>query len=237
MNRKNQRARLKWGMENIRTQLEEARNRADICPIQVSRLFIQILIPLIPLLIFTSLLYSILFNPAGLEIEKRRLSHFITQNNRNISSRERKILVDAIIREASRLNVNGGLKINGAPLNRFYFLTALIQVESSFNRRAVSRSNARGYMQILPATHTWMNNQFGKEAPLEGLFETNTNISYGVSYMNYLLSEFDDTRSICLAYNVGPGSLKRGQYVARYWKKIKIAYSELQNTPSDSIEF
>ena len=58
---------------------------------------------------------------------------------------------------------------------------ALIEVESSFNKYAVSRSGARGYMQVMPF---WV-----REIGVKGhdLFHLNVNLRYGCTILRYYL--------------------------------------------------
>ncbi len=85
---------------------------------------------------------------------------------------------------------------------------AVIDVESNFNRYAISRSGAMGLMQIMPF---WLN-EIGK--PGDNLFDLKTNLRLGCTILRYYLDEEKGDLTRALArYN---GSL--GSY--RYTKKV-----------------
>jgi len=90
----------------------------------------------------------------------------------------------------------------------------LIQVESGFKKYAVSRSGARGYMQVMPF---WIK-LIGAKG--DNLFDMRKNIRYGCTILrHYLDLEKGDLYRALGRYN---GSLGRPQYpraVEAAWKK------------------
>ena len=90
----------------------------------------------------------------------------------------------------------------------------LIQVESGFKKYAVSRSGARGYMQVMPF---WTKLIGGKG---DNLFDMRKNIRYGCTILrHYLDIENGDLYRALGRYN---GSLGQPQYpraVEAAWKK------------------
>ena len=103
---------------------------------------------------------------------------------------------DAVIEaHASRSGVRAGL------------VRAVIQVESAFNPRAVSRKGAMGLMQLMPATAR----QFG----VADAFDPSENVRAGVAYLRQLLDRYGGNERLALAaYNAGPGAVDRfGQSV------------------------
>jgi soluble lytic murein transglycosylase len=75
-------------------------------------------------------------------------------------------------------------------------VAALIDVESRWNPRAVSRSGAMGLMQLMPATAR----RFGAFKP----FDTEQNIAAGTRYLTTLMWEFHgDLRLVAAAYYAG----------------------------------
>ncbi|MBE0614668.1 MAG: lytic transglycosylase domain-containing protein [Burkholderiales bacterium] len=89
----------------------------------------------------------------------------------------------------------------------------LIQVESGFKKYAVSRSGARGYMQVMPF---WTKLIGGKD---DNLFDMRKNIRYGCTILrHYLDIENGDLFRALGRYN---GSLGKPQYpraVEAAWK-------------------
>ncbi|MDY6952164.1 MAG: lytic transglycosylase domain-containing protein [Thermodesulfobacteriota bacterium] len=87
-------------------------------------------------------------------------------------------------------------------------LKAVIEVESGFNVRAVSRKGAQGLMQLMPATCA----RFGVQRP----FDAQENVEGGSKYLNYLLHDwslrFPSSRrlALCLAaYHAGEGRVEQ----------------------------
>jgi soluble lytic murein transglycosylase-like protein len=81
---------------------------------------------------------------------------------------------------------------------------ALIQVESNFRKYAVSRSGARGYMQVMPF---WVG-LVGKKS--DNLFSLRTNLRYGcVILKHYIQIERGDLARALARYN---GSIGRREY-------------------------
>lgn len=73
---------------------------------------------------------------------------------------------------------------------------AVIEVESNFDRWAISRSGARGLMQIMPF---WLT-ELGR--PSENLFDVDTNLRLGCTILRYYLDEQNDNLMAALSrYN------------------------------------
>jgi soluble lytic murein transglycosylase-like protein len=80
----------------------------------------------------------------------------------------------------------------------------VIQVESNFRKYAVSRSGARGYMQVMPF---WVG-LIGR--PGDNLFSLRNNLRYGCVILKYYIdSEKGDLRRALARYN---GTLGRSEY-------------------------
>ncbi|MBO6782692.1 MAG: lytic transglycosylase domain-containing protein [Alphaproteobacteria bacterium] len=88
---------------------------------------------------------------------------------------------------------------------------AFVRQESAFNRRAESRAGARGLMQLMPRTASYV----GGERALRGrgkyrLYEPDLNLELGQRYVTYLLGHrrvSGDLLRLVAAYNAGPGNL------------------------------
>ena len=84
---------------------------------------------------------------------------------------------------------------------------AVIEVESNFDRFAISTAGARGLMQVMPF---WLK-EIGR--PGDSLFNVQTNLRYGCTILKYYLDkERGNLRAALARYN---GSQGRGWYPAR----------------------
>ncbi|MDX8407537.1 MAG: lytic transglycosylase domain-containing protein, partial [Mariprofundaceae bacterium] len=82
---------------------------------------------------------------------------------------------------------------------------SVIRQESAFNQRAVSRTGARGLMQLMPRTaqHVAKKNDFSVQP--DDLFDAGTNIRLGSLYLSELNKRFDGNVALMTAaYNAGP---------------------------------
>ncbi|MDE2058151.1 MAG: lytic transglycosylase domain-containing protein [candidate division NC10 bacterium] len=88
-------------------------------------------------------------------------------------------------------------------------IRAVIQVESNFNRKAVSRKGAQGLMQLMPAT-IW-------RFSVGDAYDPHENIGAGVRYLRQLLDLFQGDLTLALAaYNAGENAVLRYRGVPPY---------------------
>lgn len=86
---------------------------------------------------------------------------------------------------------------------------AIVQAESAFDPRAVSRAGARGLMQVLPTT--------ASRFSISNLLDPSENLRAGVLYLKHLLELFDGDVSMAVAaYNAGPSTVRRHQGIPPY---------------------
>jgi len=76
-------------------------------------------------------------------------------------------------------------------------LASLVKAESGGNARAVSRTGARGLMQLMPGTAAALG--------VEDSFKPEQNVRGGTAYLDSLLTRYHDQLALALAaYNAGP---------------------------------
>lgn len=92
-----------------------------------------------------------------------------------------------------------------------YLVLAVIKTESSFNRNSVSNKGAVGLMQLLPGTARYISDQKPDVniRKTEELFDPVTNIKLGIGYLSYLMNKYDNQKHAIIAYNLGPGNLRK----------------------------
>jgi hypothetical protein len=88
-------------------------------------------------------------------------------------------------------------------------LASLVRAESAGQVRAVSRTGARGLMQLMPGTASAMG--------VEDSFRADENIAGGTAYLDALLTRYHDNVALALAaYNAGPGVVDKYHGVPPY---------------------
>jgi len=95
---------------------------------------------------------------------------------------------------------------------------AFMRQESAFNVRARSSVGARGLMQLMPATASFIAQRRFRGKQRNKLYDPALNISLGQKYILHLLenNHIDgDLLLLAAAYNGGPGNLKKWQRRAR----------------------
>lgn len=86
---------------------------------------------------------------------------------------------------------------------------AIIEAESNFNPVALSPKNAKGLMQLIPATAARFN--------VRNPYDPVQNIRGGLAYLRWLLAYFEgDVQLVAAAYNAGEGAVERYRGVPPY---------------------
>lgn len=107
----------------------------------------------------------------------------------------------------------GGFRIDPA------LLYALALQESRFDHGAVSRAGARGILQVMPATASYIANDPSLRTNAERLHEPAFGLEIGQRYVHYLARHEavrGDLIRLLAAYNAGPGNLARWEPAARH---------------------
>ncbi len=90
-------------------------------------------------------------------------------------------------------------------------LYGLIRQESRFNPSATSPAGARGLMQVMPATASWLAKKLGMNKPGDkALGDPATNVQLGSAYVRHLLDTLEQSPVLVAAgYNAGPRRAQR----------------------------
>jgi len=117
---------------------------------------------------------------------------------------------------------------------------SIIRQESAFNERAVSRTGARGLMQLMPATarHVARRLDLGR---VGDLFDPARNIRLGSAYLAEMLQRFGRLEYAMAAYNAGPSRVTRWLARvpgddARIWTEL-IPFNETRRYVQQAMAF
>jgi soluble lytic murein transglycosylase len=95
--------------------------------------------------------------------------------------------------------------------NSFSFIHGIMRQESQFDRQAISRTGARGMMQLMPVTAREQSDKLG--LPYDYLRLTSDpgyNMQLGTAYFGRIMDMFSGNYVLALAaYNAGPGNVRR----------------------------
>lgn len=90
-----------------------------------------------------------------------------------------------------------------------YVIASVINIESGYDPKAISKAGAIGIMQLIPATAFDMADRLDMTITEDSLYDVDTNIRLGVFYLSYLLKIFDGNITNALAsYNWGMQNVK-----------------------------
>ncbi len=88
-------------------------------------------------------------------------------------------------------------------------LASLVKAESNGNTRAVSRTGARGLMQLMPKTAAGLG--------VDDSFKPDQNVRGGSTYLDELLTRYHDNLAKALAaYNAGPAAVEKYHGIPPY---------------------
>jgi soluble lytic murein transglycosylase-like protein len=99
---------------------------------------------------------------------------------------------------------------------------AVVQVESAFNPRAISRVGAMGLMQLMPGT--------AREFGVLNAFDPVENIRAGVQYLRQLLDRYSNNEELALAaYNAGPKAVDKHNQTVPPYRETRNYVKQISN--------
>ena len=114
-------------------------------------------------------------------------------------------------------------------------IRSIIDQESKFDHRAISRAGARGLMQLMPAT--------ARSLGVRNSFDPEENIRAGVRHFRSLMNRFNDDLELSLAaYNAGESIVSRlgripdYRETREYVASVKRKYEMMENTEEEAIQ-
>ena len=141
---------------------------------------------------------------------------------------ERRLLARTIVAEAVAARID--------PL----LVLAVIEVESSFDREALSERGAMGLMQLRAPTLRRELERAGLEPDFPN--DPVANVQAGIRYLRRLLDAFGHDDVALMAYNAGPnrilGYLREGEIPTRfhvYPRRVKAELRRLRRAPVDVV--
>jgi len=113
-------------------------------------------------------------------------------------------------------------------------IKAIIMAESGYNTKAVSKSGAKGLMQLMPQT--------AQSLGVEDIFNPHQNITGGVQYFKHLVNRFNgDVKLALAAYNSGSRNVRNYNGVPpfkathSYIKKVLMYYHIYKNQMGEEV--
>lgn len=151
----------------------------------------------------------------------KTIQNYITKTRKSVPDYEAELIANTIVHYSAKKNIDP------------YFIAALIDRESQFNARAISKHGAKGLGQIMDFNH--------KSLKIDNPFNIEQSVRGTVTYIAMLTSKWrhrPDFQQLALAsYLEGPGTISRQggyykQHTVKYISDIYKIYNRLQNDQS-----
>lgn len=114
-------------------------------------------------------------------------------------------------------NIINLVKTSSFPNVPIALVYAIIETESSYNPNANNSNQSFGLMQLeIPTAQ-----QFGFTGTYEDLYNPETNIYYGMAYLNWLIQQLTtNMQGVIMSYNEGLGNFEKGYTDFEYYDKV-----------------
>ncbi len=106
-------------------------------------------------------------------------------------------------------------------------VASVICTESRFNKNAVSSTGAKGLMQIMPSTFSWVAGEI-ELGENSDILDPAINIEVGCYYLSYLIKKYNNMIYCLACYNAGEGVVSKWGASTNF-KLEQIVYPETYN--------
>ena len=86
----------------------------------------------------------------------------------------------------------------------YELILAIMEQESDYQERAISKTNDYGIMQINKANHRWLHEKLG----IDNFLDAEQNIQAGIYMLTDLTHSYGNTHKVLMAYNTGEAGAK-----------------------------
>lgn len=110
----------------------------------------------------------------------------------------------------------------------YEMVLAMMDQESDYKEKMISKTNDYGLMQINEVNHGWLKTELG----IEDFLDAEQNILAGVRILSELTGKYEDPHQALMAYNNGEAGAKRlwgqGKTTSEYSRSIMARAEELR---------
>lgn len=105
---------------------------------------------------------------------------------------------------------------------------AVMDQESDYREKVISKTNDYGIMQINKVNHEWLKEELG----IDDFLDAEQNILAGIRMLSELTEKYEDPHQVLMAYNCGEAGAKKlwkqGKTTSEYSREIMIRAEELR---------
>jgi hypothetical protein len=109
----------------------------------------------------------------------------------------------------------------------YIMVLAVMDQESDYREKVISKTNDYGIMQINQVNHEWLEDKLG----VDDFLDAKQNILAGVYMLGILTEKYEETSKVLMAYNCGENGAKKlwdkGIYSTEYSRNIQEKMEEL----------
>ncbi len=107
-------------------------------------------------------------------------------------------------------------------------ILAMMDQESDYREKVISKTNDYGIMQINKVNHEWLKEELG----IDDFLDAEQNILAGIRMLSELTEKYEDPHQVLMAYNCGEAGAKKlwkqGKTTSEYSREIMIRAEELR---------